>query len=113
VCAELIGPAAMSFCGPRGPSVAVVSEPNTIVCDVSALVHVDAGTVEILARLQLSACRCGTRIRLRSASSELVELLDFMGMKDVFLGVEPRGETEEREDRVGVEDERELDDPAV
>ena len=104
----------MSFGAPHGPSFDVALEPNTtIACNVSALVDVDAGTVDILARLQLSACRCGVRMRLRSASPELVELLDFMGLKEILLGGQTGRETEERKHGVGVEEERELDDPAV
>jgi anti-anti-sigma regulatory factor len=104
----------MSFGAPHGPSFDVVPEPNTtIACDVSALVDVDAGTVDILARLQLSACRCGVRMRLRNASPELVELLDFMGLKEILLGRESGRETEEREQGVGVQEERELDDPSI
>jgi hypothetical protein len=84
--------------------------PSTIVCDVGALAP-DALSVDALARLQLNACRCGLEIRLRHASSELQELLAFVGLADV-LRVEPGGQAEEREQRVGVEEERELDDPA-
>ena len=104
----------MSFVVSFGPSFKVAPDPNTTVnYDVSALVRVDAGTVDALARLQLAARRRGCCIRLYDASPELLELLDFMGLSDVLLGVEPGGQTEEREHGVGVEEERELDDPAV
>ena len=83
--------------------------PSTIVCDVGALAP-DAGAVDTLARLQLTARRLGLEIRLRHASSELQELLAFVGLRDV-LRVEAGGQAEEREQRVGVEEERELDDP--
>ena len=52
-------------------------------CDVGA-VGVDAVTVDALARLQLAARRHGCRVRLRNASSELRELVDFMGLRDVL-----------------------------
>jgi ABC-type transporter Mla MlaB component len=81
--------------------------------DLSALVHVDAGTVDALARLQLTARRSGACVRLCNASAELLELVEFMGLKYVLLSVEPSGQTEAREHNVGVEEERELDDPAV
>jgi hypothetical protein len=85
--------------------------PRTIVCDVSAL-DPDAVTIDRLARLQLAAGRLGCRLRLRNATGELRELLAFTGLAEV-LRVEPRGEAEEREERLGVEEERELDDPAL
>jgi hypothetical protein len=84
--------------------------PNTIVCDVGALAA-DVVVVDTLARLQLAARRLGLEIRLRHASIELQELLAFVGLRDV-LRVETSGQAEEREERAGVEEERELDDPA-
>ena len=38
------------------------------------------GAIDALARLQLTARRLGGRIRLRSAPTELVELIDFVGV---------------------------------
>jgi hypothetical protein len=70
----------------------------------------DLGTVESLARLQLAARRCGVELRLAHVPDELRELITFAGLAEV-LGVEPRGKVEEREQRAGVEEERELDDP--
>lgn len=52
-------------------------------CDVSD-VEPDAVTVDALARLQLAARRRGCRVRLRHASSELRELVAFMGLTDVL-----------------------------
>ena len=69
--------------------------PSTIVCDVGALAP-DAAAVDALARLQLNAKRRGLEIRLRHASSELQELLAFLGLDDV-LRVEAGGQAEERE----------------
>jgi ABC-type transporter Mla MlaB component len=51
--------------------------------DVSG-VEVDAVTVDALARLQLAARRHGCRVRLRHASTELLELVAFMGLSDVL-----------------------------
>ena len=47
-------------------------------------VEPDAVTVDALARLQLAARRRGCQVRLRSASDELLELLAFMGLRDVL-----------------------------
>ena len=81
-----------------------------VVCDVASLVHPDADTVDALARLQLAARRLGYRLRLRRASVELQELLAFIGLGEA-LRLEAGRQTEEREQRLGVEEERELDDP--
>lgn len=54
------------------------------VCDVDG-VDPDAVTVDALARLQLAARRHNCRIRLTGASTELRELVDLMGLRDVLL----------------------------
>ena len=56
---------------------------DVVLCDVHG-VEPDAVTVDALARLQLAAVRHGCRIRLRHASDELLELVVFMGLRDVF-----------------------------
>jgi hypothetical protein len=43
-----------------------------------------AATVDLLARLTLALRRRGLRLRLRHASAELVELIDFMGLSQVL-----------------------------
>jgi STAS domain len=85
-------------------------EPCTIDCDVSALAP-DVAAVDVLARLQLATRRLGLQLRLRGASAELQELVAFVGLREA-LRVEAEGQTEQREQRLGVEEERELDDPA-
>ena len=52
-------------------------------CDVRG-VEPDAVTVDALARLQLGARRHGCQVRLRGASSELLDLVAFMGLSDVL-----------------------------
>jgi gamma-glutamyl:cysteine ligase YbdK (ATP-grasp superfamily) len=69
-------------------------------------------TVDALARLQLLARRAGCRIRVVDAPADLADLVAFVGLTQT-LGVEPRRQPEQREERLGVEEERELDDPAV
>ena len=102
----------MSFKAPsRLFTYMAVPRPSTLVCDVGALPP-DAAAVEALARLQLAARRVGLEIRLFRASTELRELIVFCGLDDV-LRVEAGGQAEERKDRLGAEEEGELDDPAV
>jgi ABC-type transporter Mla MlaB component len=59
------------------------SGANVAVCDVSG-VEPDAVTIDALARLQLAARRNGCQVRLCQASEELLELLAFMGLRDVL-----------------------------
>ena len=70
----------------------------------------DLATVDSLARLQLAARRSGVVLRVRRVPRELEELITFLGLAEA-LGLEPRGQAEEREQRLGVEEEGELDDP--
>jgi ABC-type transporter Mla MlaB component len=58
------------------------SRPEVALCDVTG-VEADAVTVDALARLQLAARRYGCQVRLRHASSELIDLLGFMGLREV------------------------------
>ncbi len=91
------------------------SNASTAICDVGDLVGVDAGTVDALARLRLTARRLGCELRLRGASGELLELLAFMGLGDVLQDcgtLDAGGQAEEREQRVGFEEEGELGDAA-
>jgi hypothetical protein len=71
----------------------------------------DAETIDKLAKLQVAARRIGLELVLRNASSPLCELISFAGLADV-LRVEVKWQTEQWEQRGGVEEERELDDPA-
>jgi hypothetical protein len=59
------------------------SGPDLALCDVRG-VPGNAVTADALARLQLAARRYACQVRLRNASSELLELLAFMGLEDVL-----------------------------
>ena len=59
------------------------SGANIALCDVTG-VEPDGVTIDALARLQLAARRHGCQVRLRHASSELLALLTFMGLRDVL-----------------------------
>jgi hypothetical protein len=88
--------------------------PSETVYDAGALAA-DVQAVEALARLQLDARRRGCKARVQGASSELQELLAFCGLSFVLgsnpsLGVEVERQPEEREDGLGVEEERHLGD---
>jgi len=72
----------------------------------------DLVVVDTLARLALAERRRGRVLRLGRVHADLRELLVLTGL-DGVLGVEPGGQPEEREKRVGVEEERQLDDPST
>jgi anti-anti-sigma regulatory factor len=79
-----------------------------LTCDVHAL-PADAVTLDVLARLRLAAARVGLELRLCEASPELWGLIAFTGLDEV-LRVEPERKAEEREQRLGVQEEGELRD---
>jgi ABC-type transporter Mla MlaB component len=56
---------------------------GVVLCDVQDL-EPDAVTVEALCRLQVAARRQRCQVRLRHVSSELRELVAFMGLRDVL-----------------------------
>lgn len=75
-------------------------------CDVGALVDPDLGTVDALARLQLTVKRLGGSLRLHGTSTSLAELLELTGLCEVLpLCVEAVREAEQREETLGVEEE--------
>ena len=91
-------------------SVAPAAGAVELDCDVGGLAAADAGTLDALARLQLTARRLGWHVRLRHASDELHGLLALAGLCDVVgacpdLRVETGGQAEEREHPGGVQEE--------
>jgi ABC-type transporter Mla MlaB component len=92
--------------------MAVPPHASRIACDLAVFAEADAATLDALARLQLAAARLGVELRLHPVERELLELAAFAGL-DGALRLEPCGEPEEREDPLGVEEERQLGDPPV
>jgi hypothetical protein len=81
-----------------------------VVCDVHAVRRPSLGTVDLLARLALTARRAGGRLLLRGPDPELLALLGLVGLP---LGVEPPGQTEQREEPLGVEEAVHRGDPPL
>jgi hypothetical protein len=54
-----------------------------LVCDLTG-VQATAATVDALARLALALKRQGARLQLRHASTEVIELIAFMGLAEVL-----------------------------
>jgi hypothetical protein len=72
----------------------------------------NCATVGRVARAALEARRRGDTLYVASASPALRDLLTFAGLGEV-LTLELEREPEEREERLGVEEEGQLADPAV
>ena len=91
------------------------SDADQLVCDVKTLTAPDAVTVDGLARLQLTARRLGRRITLRHACDELRGMLAFAGLNEVLVCVDlllvAEGQSEQREQVRGVEEEADPGDP--
>jgi hypothetical protein len=85
---------------------------STFVLDCSAFPTAEMQEVDGLARLQLNLRRRHCELRLANAGDALLDLIDLAGLSGV-LRVEPGGETEEREEPGGVEEEGELGDPTA
>ena len=83
---------------------------NVILCDVAWVARADVHVIDALARLQLAAKRRGRRLVLQNASHDLADLVGLMGLAEA-LGLEARRQPEQREERLGVEVERELGEP--
>jgi hypothetical protein len=94
------------------------SGADLVRCDVGASVDADAVAVDALARLQLTARRLGRRVRLGDADVALRDLLAFVGLAPVLpcgpgSAREPRGEAEQREQCLRVEEEADPGDPTA
>ena len=70
------------------------------------------GLVDVLARLQLVARRHGFELRVLETGEEVRCVIELAGLSAV-LALEPRRQPEEREQRLGVEEEGQLHDPAA
>ena len=65
--------------------------------------------VDFLARLQLEARRLGVELQLRDVAPRMQELIALAGLEET-LGLEPSRKTDEREQRVDLEEEGQLGD---
>jgi len=83
------------------------SGADVVVCDVAGLGPPGLTTVDLLARLELTARRAGGRIRLRAPDPALQALLALVGLR-----FEVEGQPEQREPPLRVEEAVEPGDPA-
>lgn len=61
-----------------------VATHRIVTWDVGTLTDPDVTTVDVIARLQLTAQRCGLDLRLENVGPELAELIDLAGLSDVL-----------------------------
>ena len=80
-------------------------------CDCRSITHPDAGTIDVLAQLQLALQREGCELQLVAAQPRLLELIDFCGLAEV-LRLEAGRQAEEREELGRVQEEGDLPDAA-
>ena len=71
-----------ALCG-RVRALVEDGQADVVVCDVAGVSDPDCATVDALARMQLTAKRLGSGLRLRGASDELHELLAMAGLCEV------------------------------
>jgi ABC-type transporter Mla MlaB component len=108
------GPLARSDVGGLGARLRMLIEASgaqIVACDLDARVAADLVAVDALARLTLQARRLGCSMVLGTAPDGIEELLEFAGLAELVLAVEAGRQAEQREELVGVEEERELTDP--
>src|SRR6202165_2082640 len=85
---------------------------RSVCLDCGPLEAPTAATIDQLARLQLTARRCGCELELLNANPYLLELIGFVGLAE-GLRVEARRQAEQRKEPGGVEEEGELCDPSI
>ena len=85
---------------------------DVVECDVTEVGLPDLATVEALARIELTVKRLGSDIRLRGASVELLELLALCGLP-IGSVLEAEGQSEQREEARGVEEEGDSANPVA
>jgi hypothetical protein len=56
---------------------------STVDLDVSCLTCPDISAIDVLARTHVIARRCGQAVWLHGATSELVELIELVGLRDI------------------------------
>ena len=82
---------------------------RSVCLDCGPLKAPTAATIDEIARFQLAARRRGMQLELANANPYLLELIEFVGLSGV-LRVQTGGQTEERKQPGGIEEEGELGD---
>lgn len=85
--------------------------PGLVVCDLGPIERPDIVTVEVLARLRLSANRLGCCLLFANMSADLARLLHFLGLHDVITS--RSGPTDQWDEPFDVQDNDRGDDLAT
>ncbi len=85
---------------------------GTVILNCARIEDPRVAAIDYLARLSLGLRRGGCKLWLASPSTELMELIDLVGLAEV-LGVEVQWQPEQREEFGGVQEERELPNPPL
>jgi anti-anti-sigma regulatory factor len=112
VLARSITPADIEALCDRVRALLEANVSDRVVFDLSALLESDAATLDMLARVQLTARRLGRQVLLRNVCADLENLLTVMGLRDV-LPAESREHAEQREQSLRVEEEGDPGDPVA
>jgi STAS domain len=70
--------------GVRSNELAGADGDRLVDLDVSWLVPADLSAVDVLARLQIAASRCGWWLQFHGANGGLVELVEFVGLGEIM-----------------------------
>jgi ABC-type transporter Mla MlaB component len=106
-----VGPDEAAGLCDRVRAVAIDQRSGPIRCGCDGIAEPDVGTIDALARMALTARRCGSRLELRGTRPDLRELLALVGLEG--LAVEVVGQAEEREEARRVEEEGNPGDPVA
>jgi ABC-type transporter Mla MlaB component len=106
-----IGPDEAAGLCDRVRAAAIDQRSGPVCCGCDGIAEPDVGTIDVLARMALTARRLGGRLELRGTRPDLRELLALVGLE--ALAVEVVGQAEQREEPLGVEEERDSGDPVA
>src|SRR5689334_23100318 len=88
-------------------SVCIAMSTGTVILNCARIREPGVATIDYIARVKLGLQRSGRELRLGSPSTELLELLELCGLRDL-LRVEVQRQPEERKEIGGVEEEGDL-----
>ncbi len=88
---------------------------GTVILNCARIEDPGVAAIDYLARLTLGLRRGGCKTCLANPNTELLELIDLVGLAEVLGArlVDVKWQPEQREESCGVEEERELPDPPV
>jgi STAS domain len=98
--ADSISPAGIPLLCERLQGRLAGTDVEGIACDASRLADPDLTTIEVVARMQLTAGRNGRWMHLQHASQQLLDLLSLVGLSEVVAvgtqsGLDPGRQTEQ------------------